>query len=468
MNLRSYQIEAIQKLRQSIASGHKKVILCAPTGAGKTVIFSEMCRSAIEKGKTVMIITDRVELLTQSGGALNRLKILPEYIQAFTTHLNRYSIYVAMVETMYRRLNQPEYLALFKRLDLIIFDEAHKQTFTKLMPFVNSNAVVIGATATPYRQGNQESLDKHYTDIVNVVDVQDLIEQGYLAKPSYFGVQVDLQGIKTVAGDYDPNQVSAIYSASQIYKGVFKNYKRLANGKKTLVFCSNIASSKELCAEFTTHGVPIMHVDASTSPVERQNALDWYKVTPDAVLSNVGLFTTGFDEPSTECIILYRATKSVPLYLQMCGRGSRTANGKDSFMILDFGNNVLTHGFWDDPRDWTLKKQEKKAGGVAPVKLCKDCGALIPNVARACVFCGCVIPKTEREVIAELQELTRSEAMQMARGGTVESWVLLAKAKKINAIWVVKSLCCNLQEAKQFTDLMGYANGWLWMHWRKK
>jgi superfamily II DNA or RNA helicase len=181
----------------------------------------------------------------------------------------------------------------------------------------------------------------------------------------------------------------------------------------------------------------------------------------------VGLFTTGFDEPSTECIILYRATKSVPLYLQMCGRGSRTSAGKDGFLILDFGNNVLTHGFWDDPREWTLKKQEKKASGVAPVKLCKDCGALIPSVARACVFCGCVIPKTERELIAELQELTRSEAMQMARGGTVESWVLLAKAKKINSIWVVKSLCRNLQEAKQFTDLMGYASGWLWIHWRK-
>jgi len=467
--LRQYQLDAIQKLRNAIASGHKRIILCAPTGAGKTVIFSEMCRSAIEKGKTVMIITDRVELLTQSGGALNRLKILPEYIQAFTTHLNRYSIYVAMVETIYRRLSQPEYLELFKRLDLIIFDEAHKQTFSKLMPFVSDNAIVIGATATPYRQGNQESLDKHYTEIVNVIDVQNLIEQGYLAKPTYYGVEVNLQGIKTRGGDYDAASLGAMYSTSQIYKGVLSNYKRLASGKKTLVFCSNIASSKELCVEFSQHGISIMHVDASTSSAERRNALDWYKVTPNAVLSNVGLFTTGFDEPSTECVILYRATKSLPLYLQMCGRGSRTATGKDSFMILDFGNNVLTHGFWDDPREWSLKKKEKKkSSGVAPVKLCKDCGALIPSVARACVYCGCVIPKTEREVIAELQELTKSHAMNMARYGNIETWVMLAKAKKINSIWIVKTLCRNLHEAKQFTQMMGYANGWLWMHWRKK
>jgi superfamily II DNA or RNA helicase len=464
MNLRNYQIEAIQKLRNAIASGHKKVILCAPTGAGKTVIFSEMCRSAIAKGKTVMIITDRVELLTQSGGALNRLKILPEYIQAFTTHLNRYSIYVAMVETIYRRLNQPEYLELFKRLDLIIFDEAHKQTFSKLMPFVNENAIVIGATATPYRQGNQESLDKHYTEIVNVVEVQSLIEQGYLAKPSYFGVQVNLQGIKTTAGDYDSGQVSAMYSSSQVYKGVLSNYLRLAKGKKTLIFCSNIESSKELCAEFTANGVLIQHLDSSTDHATRRNVLKWYNTQPTAVLSNVGLFTTGFDEPTTECVILYRATKSLPLFLQMCGRGSRTTANKEGFIILDFGNNVLTHGFWDDPREWTLNKKEKRTSGVKPVKICKDCGALIANSARACEHCGCIIPKSEYEVIAELKELTKSDCMNMARSGDIHSWVMLVKAKKINPIWVVKSLCCNLQEAKRFSQLMGYANGWLWMH----
>ena len=92
MQLRPYQNEAIEKLRQSIASGHKKIILCAPTGAGKTVIFSEMCYQAGEKNKRVMILTDRFELLTQSGGALNRLKILPEYIQSITNHINKYWI----------------------------------------------------------------------------------------------------------------------------------------------------------------------------------------------------------------------------------------------------------------------------------------------------------------------------------------------------------------------------------------
>jgi superfamily II DNA or RNA helicase len=475
MQLRPYQNEAIEKLRTSIANGNKRIILCAPTGAGKTVIFSEMCRSAIAKGKTVMIVTDRVELLTQSGGALNRFKIAPEYIQATTTHLNRYSIYVAMVETIYRRLSQPKYLELFKRLDLIIFDEAHKQTFSKLMPFVNANTIIIGATATPYRQGNQESLDKYYTEIVNVVDVQDLIKQGYLAKPSYFGVKVDLQGIKTVAGEYDSASLGAMYSASQQYKGVLKNYKRLANGKKTLIFCTNIASSIELCAEFKAHGVPIMHVDASTNPVERRNALNWYKVTPNAVLSNVGLFTTGFDEPSTECIILYRATKSVPLFLQMCGRGSRTGPNKDGFRIIDFGNNILTHGFWDDPREWSLNKKEKKKDGNAPVKMCQNCGALVSASTKVCTYCGYefISEEVPPPEYIELHEITRDkyvnlnkqQAMQMARDGDVQTWSLLAKAKKINPIWVIKSLCSNLQQAEQFTDLMGYAHGWLWIHW---
>jgi superfamily II DNA or RNA helicase len=469
MNLRNYQIEAIQKLRKAIASGHKKVILCAPTGAGKTVIFSEMCRGAIEKGKTVMILTDRSELLTQAGGALNRLKIMPEYIQSFTTHFNKHPIYVAMVETIYRRLLKKEYLDMFKHLDLLILDEAHKQTFTKLFSFINEKTVVIGTTATPYRQSNQESLDKYYTKIVNVIDVKELIEHGYLAKPKYYGVEIDLHGVKTCGGDYDAESLARMYSNTKLYKGVLSNYLKIVKDKKTLVFCSSISSSKELCNEFENYGLDIKHIDAGTSHDERKEILQWFKDTPKAILSNVGLFTTGFDEPSTECIVLYRATKSLSLFLQMCGRGSRTTNEKKDFTILDFGNNVLTHGFWDDPREWSLKKKEKKkTSGIMPVKICKECGALIPNTSQHCSSCGCIIAKTQQEINAELKLLTKNEAINIAKNGDIDTWVMLAKQKKINSIWVVKYLCRNLYQAKQFTQMMDYASGWLWMHWEKK
>lgn len=462
MQLRNYQIEAIEKLRTSIANGNKRIILCAPTGAGKTVIFSNMCKSAMDKGKTVMILTDRVELLTQSGGALNRLKILPEYIQAITIHLNRYPIYVAMIETLFRRLAKPEYKALLDRIDLLILDEAHKAVFDKLFHLLNPNTIVIGATATPYRQGKQESLDKYYTDLVEVTTVQNLIDAEYLAKPTYYGMPIDLQGVKTKGGDYDSESLAAMYSTRQVYKGVAKEYLNHAKGKKAILFASNIESSKEVCAELQAYGIPTMHIDASCKPIERRNALDWYKVTPEAVLCNVGLFTTGFDEPSTECIILYRATKSLPLFLQMCGRGGRVAENKDGFLILDFGNNVQTHGFWCDDRTWSLEKRERKTKPMPMAKYCPKCQALIPMKARVCCMCFYEIPETKKESLERIANLTKLEANKLASGRRLSDLVLLIQAKKLNPLYVLRKYISNTDEARSLAKELGYKDGWVW------
>lgn len=462
MQLRNYQIEAIEKLRTSIANGHKRIILCAPTGAGKTVIFSNMCKNAMDKGKTVMILTDRAELLTQSGGALNRLKILPEYIQAITIHLNRYPIYVAMVETLFRRLAKPEYKALLDRIDLLILDEAHKAVFDKLFPLLNEKTVVIGATATPYRQGKQTSLHEFYTDIVEVTTVQNLIDSGYLAKPTYYGMPIDLKGVKLRGGDYDTESLAQLYSKQQVFKGVAKEYLKHAKGKKTLVFAANIESSKEVCAELQACGIPTMHMDASSVPVERRNVLNWYKVTPDAVLCNVGLFTTGFDEPSTDCIILYRATKSLPLYLQMCGRGGRIAENKDGFLILDFGNNVQTHGFWCDDRTWNLEKKERKAKPMPMAKYCPKCNALIAMKARVCSVCFYEIPETKKESLERIANLTKLEVSKLASGRRLSDLVLLIQAKKLNPLYVLRKYISSEQEARSLAKMLGYKEGWIW------
>ena len=462
MQLRPYQNEAIEKLRTSIAKGNKRIILCAPTGAGKTVIFSEMCYQAGEKNKKVMILTDRFELLTQSGGALNRLKILPEYIQASTSYINKYWIYVAMIETLHRRLAKPEYLNLLQSIDLLIIDEAHKAVFDKLFPMLNENTIVIGATATPYRQGKQESLDKYYTDLVEVTTVQNLIDAEYLAQPTYYGMPIDLQGVKTKGGDYDSESLAAMYSTRQVYKGVAKEYLNHAKGKKAILFASNIESSKEVCAELQAYGIPTMHIDTSCKPVERRNVLNWYKVTPEAVLCNVGLFTTGFDEPSTECIILYRATKSLPLYLQMCGRGGRVAENKRGFTILDFGNNVQTHGFWCDDRTWSLEKKERKTKPMPMAKYCPKCQALIAMKARVCSVCFYEIPETKKESLERIANLSKLEVSKLASGRRMSDLVLLIQAKKLNPLFVLRKYIANVEEARSLAKELGYKDGWVW------
>ena len=462
MQLRLYQNEAIEKLRTSIANGHKKVILCAPTGAGKTVIFSEMCYQAGEKKKKVMILTDRFELLTQSGGSLNRLKILPEYIQSITNHMNKYWIYVSMIETLHRRLTKAEYLDLLQSIDLLIIDEAHKAVFDKLFPLLSEKTVVIGATATPYRQGKQESLDKYYTDLVEVTTVRKLIDAEYLSNPEYYGMPIDLQGVKMKGGDYDSESLAQMYSASQLFKGVAKEYIKHAKGKKAILFASNIASSKEVCAELQAQGIPTMHIDASCEPSERRNILKWYKETPNAVLCNVGILTTGFDEPTTECIILYRATKSLSLFLQMCGRGGRVAENKDGFTILDFGNNVQTHGFWCDERTWSLKKRERKTKPMPMAKYCPSCKALIPMKARVCNVCGYDIPETKKESLQRIAKLSKLEVSKLASGRRLSDLVLLIQAKKLNPLYVLRKYIANVEEARSLAKELGYKDGWVW------
>ena len=127
MKLRNYQEQAIKELRAAFLDGHKRVILCAPTGAGKTVMFSAMVKMAVDKANRVLIVTDRKELLTQSGGALESFKIKSGELTPKTKKVPSSLVTVAMVETLARRLKKDEYLNWFKSLDLIIFDEAHKQ-----------------------------------------------------------------------------------------------------------------------------------------------------------------------------------------------------------------------------------------------------------------------------------------------------------------------------------------------------
>jgi superfamily II DNA or RNA helicase len=470
MQLRSYQQEAINKLRTAFSQGVKHAILCAPTGAGKTVMFCEMVRLAANSGKRVLIVTDRTELLTQSGGALNYHNIKPIEITATNKRpdLNG-KVFTAMVETLSRRIKKDGYSNWFKSLDLIIFDEAHKQPFNKLFPYVDSNTYVIGATATPYRDGNQEPLSDFYEKLIEVVKIEELIDLGYLATPKTYGVKIDLKGIKKKGGDYNPNELAAMYESRKIYLGVVKNYRKICNGKKTLAFASTIASSKELQAEFLRNGYKAKHLDSEMSAMDRRDILNWYKETPDAILCNVGILTTGFDAPSTECVILYRATKSLPLFLQMCGRGARIATGKTNFYILDFGNNIAEFGYWEQGRTWSLNKKEKQAG-AAPVKECPSCSAILYASAKECTECGYEFQQSEKEKEhVELVELTKEyqdepkwKILKEAERANLDKLVKMTKAKLIKPFWVLHKCFNHYQEALSYTRALGYKDGFLY------
>lgn len=413
----------------------------------------------------MLIVSDRIELMKQSGGALSRLGIYPHEIKAgYDLRRMDCQVYTAMVETLARRMKDARYRRLVAGMDLIVFDEAHKQAFNKIFQYIPEGTVVIGATATPYRDGRQTSLREHYNEIIEVTDIRALITEGFLARPRSFGIEVDLSNICTTGGDYDEMDMTREYSRQRVFDGVVDAYKRITPGKKALAFAASIESSQELCQELNNAGINARHLDSNMSGYDRVRVLEWFRATPNAVLCNVGILTTGFDAPEVEVVILYRATQSLPLFLQMCGRGSRVIPGqKEEFFILDFGMNINRMGHFENARTWSLDKPKKRDKiGAPPVKECKKCHALLYASTMVCTECGYEFPRSQAEERqrVELVELTPRQWREMAAGKSLEEKAAMAKSGKIKALWVMHQLR-DINEARKFANLMGWKwNGW--------
>lgn len=453
-NLRPYQQTIIESLRQSMRNGNKKIILCAPTGSGKTIMFTYMVKRHLSKGGRALIFTHRKELLNQSSKTFKAFDLEPQLITAGSKPDLSHPLHVAMVETLDRR--KDDYSFFIQSRTLIIIDEAHLNSFNKLLPYIGPNTGVIGATATPYRKGkNIPSLRDFYSDLVQNIDVPELLELGYLSKPKTYGIEIDLSNVKKLGNDYD---TSAYYEENKTYVGVVENWERICKNTKTILFASNVENSIQVCNEFIKNGYDARHIDGNTPSNIRTDVLNWFDNTPNAIVCNCGILNAGFDQPDIETVILYRATASLPLFLQMVGRGSRITDTKNSFYILDFGNNVRRFGFWEQPRTWSLDKDEKPSNkkDAAMVKECKNCSAIIPSRTIVCPYCGIENEvKEKKEVFVTLKPLTYSDKKDVINRNDVVELVNLCKTKRLKSFYVLHNLK-DIEKARQFCKLMGY------------
>ena len=462
--LRPYQQKSIFALRSEILNGKTRLILCAPTGSGKTIMFSFMLQSALAKNKKCMVLTHRTELLTQAGGVLNNLNCGVVNLDAKLKTVPKNALmYVAMTQTLIRRVKNKEYLDIINDLDLLIIDESHLQNFNSIQKHVQDKTIVIGATATPFRYGNQDSLHLFYQTIVEEIRIKELINLGFLATPRSFGIEVDLNGVITKGLDYDAESLGAFYNENKLYDGVYENYTRLTPNKKAIIFAPNIASSVMLVQQFKAKGLPIQHLDGNTPEQERKAILNWFETTPNALISNVGILTAGYDCPDIDVVILYRATKSLSLFLQMVGRGSRTTATKKEFTILDFGNNIHRFGFWENDRDWALHKKRKREG-TAPVKDCPECNAILPASVMLCQYCGYVFEKSQKEVeadlIVELQQLTPQQLKKETLVADFRKLELIALAKGYKGGWIFHQLK-TISDIQEYAKYKGYSGKWV-------
>lgn len=325
-----------------------------PTGGGKTVIFSEIVRRYLSKhDKKVVVLTHRIELCKQTSKMLKTFDVKNKIINSKVKELpdqNDYSCFVAMVETLKNRIND-EKLHL-DNIGLVIIDEAHYNSFRKLLSSFK-NAFILGVTATPLSSNIKLPMNQNYDELVVGDTILSLIDNGFLAKAITYSYDVGLTSLKVgINGDYTVKSSDDLYSNMAMQEKLLHAYTEKSLGKKTLIFNNGINTSLYVYETFREAGYPIRHLDNTSSPEDRREILAWFKKTPDAILTSVGILTTGFDEPTVETIILNRATKSLTLYYQMIGRGSRKLPNKDTFTVIDLGNNAARFGLWSEPVDW--------------------------------------------------------------------------------------------------------------------
>ena len=447
--LRPYQVDSVGQVGAAFASGYKRVILCLPTGAGKTVIFSDIAARAAAKGKRVAILTHRRELLSQAG-RLNSCDVL-------------------MVETLNNQIKRGLDLGQY---DLLVVDEAHIGNFRKVLD--GFEGFVIGATATPV---SSPPLKEQYNAIVCPVGIESLIREGWLAVPKTYAMHpVDTSKLQTARGEYTEASLDDAFNKPKVYEGVVQEFVKKWAQSKAIVFCVNISATINTADAFSKElgAGRVYAVHSKQSPQERTQIIDAFTASRQGILVNCGIATTGFDCPDIEVVVVNRATKSVALWLQMVGRASRRTEQKEAFTILDFGENVTRLGFWQEPRDWAnlFEHPKKKGEGVAPVKDCPACGFVAYASARICANCGAEFapnPKTEAEVLAELKEM-QYKALGKLEGRKIYDIAQnsadlfeLQRVKKYKQAFIERVLYfANYSELQRFWRSKGYTDGYRW------
>lgn len=465
IELRDYQLRAIDQLEEHWQLGTKHVLLVAPTGAGKTIIGVEIIRRAVERGERTLFLAPRRELIYQTVEKMHRFDIHHGVILAGHPDMNLYAqTQVASVDTLIARALRKQRIQL-PAIQLVIVDEAHvglterRQELLRMFP----DAKIVGLTATPCRSDGK-ALGQVYDEMVEVASVAELTEQGYLVPGRYFSVSdPDLKGVRTLAGDYHRGDLERAMNKPKLVGDIVEHWLKHAHDKRTVVFASSINHSAALANEFVSHGVTAEHVDASTPDHEREAIFDRFRTGRTQVLCNCTLASIGFDLPELDCVVFARPTKSLGLYLQMLGRGLRPAEDKTECLVLDHSGCVRRFGFATEERYWTLhgkyaQDEEKVAKAKAEKeqkdlfeRVCPECQH-VHAPAPECPNCQYVYPKRGVRLTTfagELVEMGGGITSRNKKGSVTQK-----------AEWYLQLV--------GYADMKGYKRGWASFKFKEK
>lgn len=424
-------------------SGANNVLSTAPTGAGKTVVFSKIIH---DNNGASCAIAHRQELVSQIALALARnsvphriigpravvkLVVSTQMIELGKSLYNpKAPVAVAGVDTLIRR--QDELNQWAKSVTLWVGDEGHhflKDNKWGIATSMFQNARGLGMTATPLRtdgKGLGSHVDGVFDTLVEGPSMRELIDAGYLTDYRVFVPPSDIDlsdvTISQTTGDYTkPKLVNAI-RRSRIIGDVVEHYQKYAAGKLGVTFATDVETATDISKQFNAAGITSEVVSAKTPDAERIAVVRRFRKREIMQLVNVDIYGEGFDLPAIEVISMARPTQSFVLYCQQFGRALRIMQGKQFGIIIDHVGNVIRHGLPDAKQTWSLERRERGTRGnsdAIPVKTCGRCTAAYENVYKSCPYCGYSTPPAARNspelVAGDLTELDAA-TLSMMRG----------------------------------------------------
>jgi DNA repair protein RadD len=422
MILRPYQINIITEFYRTTPT-FKRVILVAPTGSGKTVIGAEIIKDHVAEHQETVVLAHRCEIVKQTADKLRALGILPGIIMVGVPEMPMAPVQVASIASLSARAMRPGPNGSTRMelppAKLLVIDECQHATAPTWRAILDSytkmGATVLGLTATPCR-GDGRGLGGIFDTMLQCPQVTELIKLGYLV-PSrvYAPAAPDLDGIKTVQGDYHQGQLEDRMDKDKLVADIVTQWIKHGEGRPTVCFATGVGHSIHIRDRFREAGIRADHIDGGTPKNEREATLAALAAGKIDVVSNCLVLTEGWDLPVTACCVLARPTRQMGLYRQMIGRVLRPANGKTDAVILDHSGAVFRHGLPEDPVCWTLdpnkmatnKVHDARKGdhlGGAKILECSQCGA-IREGGKACPCCGFLPVRKPDLVVFEDGEL---------------------------------------------------------------
>jgi superfamily II DNA or RNA helicase len=450
LTLRPRQHTLIQEIREGLRL-HRTLLAVAPTGFGKTVVFSFLASAVQAKDKRVYIVVHRDELVDQVSRTLTDFQVEHGFIAAgrpCTPH----KVMVASVFTLANRLDHHH------APDLMIVDEAHHaasgSTWGRVMTHW-PKAYILGVTATPIRLDGRD-LSGSFSGMVEGPTVAQLIEDGSLCRYRMFTPPVVLGQLRMRMGDYVKSDLAAAVDKPSLTGDAVAHYTRLAPGKRAIVFCVSLEHAEHVRDQFRAEGYAAERIDGGLDREERRRLVRGFTAGQIQVLTSCDLISEGFDLPAIEVAILLRPTASLGLYLQQVGRALRTHPGKERAIILDHAGNAGRHGLPDDDRVWHLGDEQgkvKRKKPITTVRTCGKCWAAAKPGVMVCAECGWEWP-------------VESRAVEQVKGdlSEVDADVQRAKLEARKEVGMARSI----ESLKQLEVQRGYRPGWAQHVWSSR